>query len=72
MNNVGLHKRIALRSLQVSGTSPPAIMLCFMLLTAAMSMWISNAATTAMMVPILEVRSHSTVQYTETSVDRLY
>ena len=38
----------------LSGTSPSSIMLGFMVLTAFMSMWISNAATTAMMVPILE------------------
>ena len=38
----------------LSGTSPSSIMLGFMVLTVFMSMWISNAATTAMMVPILE------------------
>ena len=51
----GLHKRLALRALMMCGTSPSAIMMGFMILTAFMSMWISNAATTAMMMPILEV-----------------
>lgn len=51
----GLHKRLALRALMMSGTSPSSIMLGFMTLTAFMSMWISNAATTALMIPILEV-----------------
>ena len=50
----GLHKRLALRCLMMFGSSTTSIMLGFMLLTAFMSMWISNAATSAMMLPILE------------------
>ena len=53
----GLHKRLALRALIMSGTSTSSIMMGFMILTAFMSMWISNAATTAMMMPILEVKT---------------
>ena len=47
-----LHKRIALNIINFIGTGISKIMLGFMLATAFMSMWISNTATTVMMLPI--------------------
>ncbi len=48
-----LHKRIALHLLLLIGISPARLLLGFMLTTAFLSMWVSNTATTMMMVPIL-------------------
>ncbi|MGI9627295.1 MAG: SLC13 family permease, partial [Longimicrobiales bacterium] len=48
----GLHKRIALNIVHAVGTSPKRLVLGFMVATAFLSMWISNTATTAMMLPV--------------------
>jgi sodium-dependent dicarboxylate transporter 2/3/5 len=47
-----LHKRIALNIMRGAGESPQRIILGSMLATAILSMWISNTATTVMMLPI--------------------
>lgn len=47
-----LHRRIALFIVKLTGTNANGIILGFMLATAALSMWISNTATTIMMLPI--------------------
>ena len=47
-----LHKRIALTVINLIGTSVSKIILGFMVATAFLSMWISNTATTVMMLPI--------------------
>lgn len=48
----GLHRRIALRILTSVGSSPQRVVLGFMLATGFLSMWISNTATTLLMLPI--------------------
>ncbi len=52
MQKWNLHKRIALKLILLIGLSPQRIILGFMAATAFLSMWISNTATTMMMVPI--------------------
>ncbi len=47
-----LHRRIALGVLRRSGTTPRRLLAAFMGASAFLSMWISNTATTMMMVPI--------------------
>jgi sodium-dependent dicarboxylate transporter 2/3/5 len=47
-----LHKRIALIIISFIGSNPRLIILGFMVSTAFLSMWISNTATTMMMIPI--------------------
>ena len=52
LEKVGLHKRIALNIVKLTGTTPDKVILGFMLATAFLSMWISNTATTVVMLPI--------------------
>ena len=52
MQRWALHRRIALHTIQLVGSSPRRIILGFMLATAFLSMWISNTATAMMMLPI--------------------
>ncbi|GGZ17291.1 sodium-dependent dicarboxylate transporter SdcS [Echinicola pacifica] len=47
-----LHKRIALTIIKMIGTDIRMIVLGFMIATAFLSMWISNTATSLMMLPI--------------------
>ncbi len=52
MQRWGLHRRIAFLSLQIAGTRPGQIVASFMVLTAVLSMWVSNTATAIMMTPV--------------------
>lgn len=52
MEKWDLHRRIALNIVRLTGTNANGIILGFLLATATISMWISNTATTVMMLPI--------------------
>lgn len=52
MQKWNLHRRIALLTLRAVGTHPRRIVLGMMIATAFLSMWVSNTATTLMMLPI--------------------
>ncbi|WAC05364.1 MAG: DASS family sodium-coupled anion symporter [Methanoregula sp.] len=52
MQRWGLHRRIALKIIRTSGTSPKRLVLGFMAATAFLSMWISNTASAMMMIPM--------------------
>jgi len=48
----GLHRRIALLSLRAVGSSPKRIVAAFMAIAASLSMWVTNTATTIMLLPV--------------------
>ncbi len=47
-----LHRRFALFTISLLGSNPRRVFLAFMLVSALLSMWISNTATAIMMLPI--------------------
>ncbi|MEN3951929.1 DASS family sodium-coupled anion symporter [Iodidimonas sp. SYSU 1G8] len=52
MERWGLHRRVALWVIAQVGAGPHRLVFGFMLATALLSMWITNSATTMMMLPI--------------------
>ncbi|HJJ47767.1 MAG TPA: DASS family sodium-coupled anion symporter [Methanocorpusculum sp.] len=52
MQRWNLHRRIALKLISITGTSPTRLILGFMIAAAFLSMWMSNSATAMMMIPI--------------------
>jgi sodium-dependent dicarboxylate transporter 2/3/5 len=52
MQRWGLDRRIALLTIKIVGTKPTSMVAGFMLTTAVLSAFVSNTATTAMMLPI--------------------
>lgn len=66
MEKTGLHKRIAFFILRLTGNHANGIILGFFITTALLSMWVSNTATTLMMLPI----GLSVIQLLETHASR--
>jgi sodium-dependent dicarboxylate transporter 2/3/5 len=52
MERWGLHRRVALRIIRAVGTRPRRIVAGFMASSAFISMWVSNTATTLLLLPI--------------------
>jgi len=52
LERCGLHKRFALRVLRMVGTRPTHIVAAFMGIAAFVSMWVTNTATTIMLLPV--------------------
>jgi sodium-dependent dicarboxylate transporter 2/3/5 len=72
MEKWNLHKRIALTIIKAVGSSPSKILLGFMLATGLLSMWISNTATTLMMVTIGSAIIAQTAQRHVQDADRFF
>jgi len=52
LERCGLHRRFALTVLKAVGTRPTRIIAAFMLIAALVSMWVTNTATTIMLLPV--------------------
>ncbi|XP_060788189.1 solute carrier family 13 member 3 isoform X2 [Neoarius graeffei] len=66
----GLHRRIALRVLKIVGVKPAWLILGMMCTSSFLSMWLSNSATTAMMLPIANAILESLFGNLETLKER--
>ncbi|RXG60446.1 Sodium-dependent high-affinity dicarboxylate transporter 3 [Armadillidium vulgare] len=71
VEHCNLHKRIALFVILHVGQSPRKLLFGFMLTTTFLSMWISNIASTAMMVPIVDAILQELYKGPEISEDDL-
>ena len=52
LERCGLHLRFALTALKTVGTRPTRIIAAFMFIAAFLSMWVTNTATTIMLLPV--------------------
>lgn len=52
LERCGLHRRMALTIVRIGGVDPARLIGAFMVATAFISMWVSNSATVAMMLPL--------------------
>ncbi len=52
LERCGLHRRFALTALKAVGTRPTRIIAAFMFTAALVSMWVTNTATTIMLLPV--------------------
>lgn len=67
-----LHRRIALHIIKAIGSKASYLILGFMLATAFLSMWISNTATTVMMLPIAIAITNQINQQNQTGDNSSY
>lgn len=67
MQKWDLHKRIALSIIEAIGTKTHTLILGFMIATALLSMWISNTATTLLMITIASALIDQTKNYLDAS-----
>lgn len=68
----GLHRRVALSVLVAVGKSPASLLAGVMAITAGLSMWISNTATTLMMLPIVLALASTTAEANDPESGRRY
>lgn len=52
LEKCGLHRRFAINVLRAVGTQPTRIVGAFMVIAASVSMWVTNTATTIMLLPV--------------------
>ncbi|WP_302504122.1 SLC13 family permease [Geoalkalibacter halelectricus] len=71
MQRWNLHRRIAMNIVKVMGFSPSRLILGFMVATAALSAFVSNTATTVMMMPIgLAIIAHVVAEGKKEGLDK--